>query len=62
MFTGMEKQVLPPHPITLEAAEYLRTLTPERKKLHEMAIKKLGSSYFVERTKGFNDWKTSRKG
>ncbi|NBO69984.1 MAG: hypothetical protein EBU66_06165 [Bacteroidetes bacterium] len=57
----MEKKELPPHPITLEGAEYIRTMTPNQKKLHLMAIQKLGSSYFVERAKGFLAWKASRK-
>lgn len=49
-----------PHPIPLEAAEYIRTMTPEQKKLHEMAQEKLGSSYFVERSKGFLKWKEQK--
>jgi hypothetical protein len=57
-----KKEELPPHPIPLEGAEYLRTMTPDQKKLHLMAIQKLGSSYFIERTKGFLSWKASRKG
>ena len=54
-----KKEELPPHPIPLEGAEYLRTMTPDQKKLHLMAIQKLGSSYFIERTKGFLSWKAS---
>jgi len=57
----MDKKEHPPHPITLEAAEYLRSLTPPQVELHEIATKLLGSSYFVERTKGFLDWKNGRK-
>ena len=57
----MDKTEQPPHPITLEAAEYLRSLTPAQIELHEMAVKLLGSSYFVERTKGFLEWKNGRK-
>jgi len=49
---------LPPHPITQEAAEYLKTRTPAQLALHELAVKMLGSSYFVERTKGFTEWKS----
>jgi hypothetical protein len=48
-----KREELPPHPITEAAAAYLATLSPERKELHELATKMLGSSYFVERTHGF---------
>jgi hypothetical protein len=65
----MEKAVtkqyekLPPHPITKEAQAYINSMTPEQKELHEMAQKDtgLGSSYFVERTKGFLDWASRNK-
>ena len=57
----MDKKEQPPHPITLEASQYLRSLTPAQLELHEIATKLLGSSYFVERTKGFLDWKNGRK-
>ena len=55
----MEK--LPNHPITGEAAEYIAQMTPAEKELHVMAQEKLGSSYFVERTKGFISWKAKQK-
>jgi hypothetical protein len=47
---------LPPHPITKEAQKYIDAMTPLQKELHEMAIIGLGSSYFVERTKGYIEW------
>jgi hypothetical protein len=56
---SMEK--LPNHPIMEEAAEYIAQMTPLQKELHVMAQEKLGSSYFVERTKGFLDWKVKQK-
>jgi hypothetical protein len=52
---------LPDHPITKEAAQYLKQMTPDQKELHKMAQDKLGSSYFLERTKGFLDWKAKQK-
>jgi hypothetical protein len=58
---SMDRKEQPPHPITLEAAEYLRSLTPAQMELHEIATKLLGSSYFVERTKGFLEWKNRLK-
>ena len=56
---GME--TLPPHPITPEAAEYIEQMTPAQKELHVLAQQKLGSSYFVERTKGFVEWKAKQQ-
>jgi hypothetical protein len=50
------KEDLPPHAITPEAAAYLATLSPEALELHELAVKMLGSSYFVDRTHGFQKW------
>jgi hypothetical protein len=49
----MDFKPLPPHPISAEAAKYLAGLTPQQKALHELAVQMLGSSYFVERTRGF---------
>jgi hypothetical protein len=57
-----KKENLPGHPIPLEGSEYIRSMNPDQKKLHLMAIQKLGSSYFIEKTKGFLSWKASRKG
>jgi hypothetical protein len=56
---GME--TLPPHPIVAEAAEYIEQMTAAQKELHVLAQEKLGSSYFVERTKGFLEWKAKQK-
>jgi hypothetical protein len=53
---------LPPHPISSEAAEYIASRTEAQLKLHELATKMLGSSYFVDKTKGFVEWKASKKG
>ena len=48
-----KREELPPHPLTEEETAYVAALSPERKELHELAVKMLGSSYFVERTHGF---------
>lgn len=45
------------HPPKPEALPYLAAMTPAQKKLHELAIQMLASSYFVERTRGFEQWK-----
>lgn len=44
---------LPPHPLSPAALAYINSLSPEVKKLHELAVVALGSSYFVEKTHGF---------
>lgn len=56
----LSMETLPNHPIVKEAAEYIKKMTPAQKELHVMAQEKLGSSYFVERTKGFLDWKAKQ--
>jgi hypothetical protein len=57
-----KKVDLPPHPVAPEAEAYVAAMTPQQKELHELAIKMLGSSYFVERTHGFAKWKAARGG
>ena len=42
------------------AEEYVKQMTPEQKKIHGLAIKMLGSSYFVERARGFEDFKAKQ--
>jgi len=54
-----KKDVLPVHKLNLEAAQYIRSMTPAQLELHAMAQAKLGSSYFVERSKGFLKWKSN---
>jgi hypothetical protein len=39
-----------------EAEPYLASLSPAARELHELAVKMLGSSYFVERTHGYQKW------
>lgn len=51
---------LPPHKLTAEAKKYLASLDEQGRKLHEMAVEKLGSSYFVEKTHGFRKWVTTQ--
>ena len=50
---------LPPHPVAPEAQPYLDSLSPAARELHELAVKMLGSSYFVERTHGFAKWRAA---
>jgi hypothetical protein len=48
---------LPPHPISPAGQAYIAAMTPEKRALHELATKLLGSSYFVEKTRGFAEKK-----
>jgi len=57
-----QRQELPPHPVAAEAVPYVETMTKEERELHDLAVKMLGSSYFVERTHGFRKWKAAQKG
>lgn len=49
----------PPHTVPSEAIPYIESLSPDELKLHEMAVKILGSSYFVEKSHGYLKWKAS---
>lgn len=51
----------PPHAIPAEAIPYLESLTPKERELHEMAVKILGSSYFVETSHAFIKWKAAQR-
>jgi len=35
---------------------YLAQMTPKERELHELAIKLLGSSYFIEYSHGYLNW------
>ncbi len=48
-----EKKIMPIHPLTPEGVKYVESMTEPQKQLHELAIEKLASSYFVEKTHGF---------
>jgi len=41
------------HPLTPEGEKYVKSMSVAQRKLHELAIKSLASSYFVEKTHGF---------
>ncbi len=47
---------LQPHTLSLEEEQYVAQMNDHEKRLHEIAIKKLESSYFVKRTHGFKAW------
>ena len=51
---------LKPHSLNDEEEEYVKSLSPKELALHTLAIKKLGSSYFVWKTPAFQAWKQSK--
>lgn len=44
------------HPLNDQEKEYLKSLTPKELALHNAAVEKLGSSYFVWKSHGFQKW------
>jgi hypothetical protein len=46
----------PPHPLNEQEQQYVNQMNPKDRALHELAIQKLGSSYFVKWTHGFKKW------
>ena len=56
-----KRQILPPHAPPADAAEYLAACSPEEKRLVQLAIEKLGSSYFMEKSHGYKAWKATQK-
>ena len=57
---GSAIEVLPPHPVPADAEEFLASLTPVERELHQMGVEKLGSSYFMERTRQYTAWKKAK--
>lgn len=51
---------LKPHSLNIEEKEYLKTLSLKELALHNLAVEKLGSSYFVWKSHGFQVWKQSK--
>ena len=51
---------LQPHTLDTEEQEYVNQMNERDRRLHEIAIKKLESSYFVKRTHGFKAWKAKQ--
>lgn len=56
----MERQILPPHNPPADADEYIAACSEEEKRLVELAITKLGSSYFMEKSHGYLAWKAKQ--
>lgn len=46
----------PPHPLSPQEQTYVNQMSSKDRALHDLAIQKLGSSYFVKWTHGFKKW------
>ena len=55
-----KRQILPPHQPPADAAEYLAAVSEDERKLVTLAIKELGSSYFMEKSHGYLAWKAKQ--
>lgn len=51
---------IPPHPLPTDAAEFIASMLPHEREVHEMAARLLGSSYFMERSNGYLAWKRAK--
>jgi hypothetical protein len=55
------RQPLPPHKLPADADAYLKAVSPEERALIQLAIERLGSSYFMEKSHGYLAWKLSQQ-
>ncbi len=49
-----------PAPLPSDFEEFYASLTKAEKELHQLAIEKLGSSYFVQWCHMYKDWKKNK--
>ena len=49
-----------PAPLPADFDEFYASLTPAEKELHELAIEKLGSSYFIQWTHMYTKWSKAK--
>ena len=52
--------ILPPHSLPSDSEVFLNSCSPEERSVHIMAIKELGSSYFMEKSHGYRSWKAKQ--
>ena len=53
----MQRVFLPPHRLPADYEAFLAACSPEERTVHNMAIKSLGSSYFMGKCHGYISWK-----
>ena len=51
----------PPHPLNEKEQQFLKSLSPREKELHQLATQMLASSYFTGKTHGFTAWLKSNQ-
>jgi len=56
----IHQEILESHAFPSDSLEFLATLDPRQKKLHELARERLGSSYFMEKTNSYRAWKAKQ--
>ncbi len=56
-----KRQHLPAHTPPADAAAYLVAVSDEERRLVTLAIERLGSSYFMEKSHGYLAWKAKNK-
>jgi len=52
-----KRQILPPHKLPADSDLYLASVSEEERALVKLAIERLGSSYFMEKSHGYKAWK-----
>jgi len=50
-----------PAPLPEDFDEFYASLSPQEKQLHELAMEKLGSSYFVQWSHMYRKWKKAKQ-
>jgi hypothetical protein len=55
-----KRQILPPHKHPADAETYLAACSAEERRLVDLAIQMLGSSYFMEKSHGYVAWKAKQ--
>jgi hypothetical protein len=55
-----KRQILPPHTPPADSETYLAACSPEERRLVQLAIERLGSSYFMEKSHGYLAWKAKQ--
>ncbi len=62
MQKGSEKEILPAHKKPADAEEFYASLSETERELHRMGEEKLGSSYFLDRTRQYKEWLKKKGG
>lgn len=57
---NQKRQIIPPHQPPADAAAYLAAVSDEERRLVNLAIEQLGSSYFMEKSHGYLAWKAKK--